>query len=197
MIKSISYDQNEILQSIISLHSPEGFDCDPTYGNGRFYAEIPQPKHKFDIDPQLPEVIQADSQCLPLEPKSINSIIIDPPFLTYVKQGRSHNNGSSIMASRFGGYYTYDDLIEHYQGTISEAHRILSKKGIMTFKCQDIIHNHRIHSTHTNVIHMAELEGFRLLDMFILAAKHRMPTRKGKQRHARIYHSYFLVFKKL
>jgi hypothetical protein len=35
--------------------------------------------------------------------------------------------------------------------------------------------------------------------MFILAANHRMPSpnRAGAQKHARIFHSYFLVFKRL
>lgn len=67
----------------------------------------------------------------------------------------------------------------------------------MVFKCQDIIHNHRMHCTHYNVIKWAECEGFRLVDLFILTAKSRMPgPQKGKQRHARVWHSYFLVFEK-
>lgn len=68
----------------------------------------------------------------------------------------------------------------------------------MIFKCQDIIHNHRMHCTHSKVIAWAEECGMRLLDLFILAAKHRLPApnRGGQQKHARIYHSYFLVFEK-
>jgi DNA modification methylase len=74
-----------------------------------------------------------------------------------------------------------------------ECFRVLKNKGIMVFKCQDIIHNHRLHSTHVNVINWAN-GFFRLKDMFILNAKHRMPMPNQKtQKHARIYHSYFLI----
>jgi hypothetical protein len=54
-----------------------------------------------------------------------------------------------------------------------------------------------MHATHVNVCNWAEHEGFRLLDLFILPAKSRMPgPQKGTQRHARVFHSYFLVFVK-
>jgi len=77
-------------------------------------------------------------------------------------------------------------------------HRVLKKKGIMVIKCQDIIHNHKMHCTHVNVINWAA-GMFRLKDLFVLPAKHRMPSpnRKGVQKHARIFHSYFLVLEKL
>lgn len=196
-IKSISDNQDEILNNIISLHCPDGIECDVTYGNGVFYKNIKQPIFKFDIDPQCDDVDEASSDCLPLADRCINSIMFDPPFLTYVRQGRE-GNGNMIMSNRFAGYWTYDELSDHYQNTIVEAQRVLKKNGILIVKCQDIIHNHKMHCTHVNVIDWAEWNEFRLLDLFILAAKHRLPApnRKGKQKHARIFHSYFLVFKK-
>jgi hypothetical protein len=134
---------------------------------------------------------------LPLGPATIASCVFDPPFLTYVKNGRDHKAGSVAMSARYGGYYTYDELEDHYRGTISEAYRVLKPKGVLVFKCQDIIHNHKIHCTHFRVILMAEIEGFRLKDLFILTAKSRMPgPQKGQQQHARVFHSYFLVFEK-
>lgn len=87
------------------------------------------------------------------------------------------------------------DLERHYRGTLQEAYRVLKPRGKMVFKCQDVIHNHRMHCTHLNVLNWAE--GFRLLDMFVLVAKHRMPgPQKGQQRHARVWHSYFLVLER-
>lgn len=195
--RSVSDDQTEILRSIIALHCPNGFDCDMSYGNGAFYKNIAGPRLKFDISPQVEGVKIGDSRNLPLEPKSIQSLVFDPPFLTYIKNGRSHKGGKVAMSARFGGYYTYGELEDHYRDSISEAYRVLGKKGKLVFKCQDIIHNHRMHCTHVRVIQMAELEGFRLADLFVLVANHRMPgPQKGKQRHARIFHSYFLVFEK-
>mgnify|MGYP003346622545 CR=1 FL=1 len=195
IVKSVSDNQDEIINGIIKLHCPDGIECDVTYGNGVFYKNIQEPKYKFDIDPQCDGVIQASSIELPLEDKSINSLMFDPPFLTYVRQGRE-GNGSMIMFNRFAGYWTYDELADHYRATINEAHRVLKHKGILIVKCQDIIHNHKLHCTHANVINWVAGCDLRLLDMFILTAKHRLPApnRQGKQKHARIFHSYFLVF---
>jgi len=166
-VRSFYFDQDEILRGIIKLYCPDGFECDMTYGNGTFWRNIPRPKYCYDIDPQKPEAVKADSQLLPHDPESLQNVVFDPPFLTYVKKGRGHANGKVAMTARFGGYYRYDELEEHYRHTISEAYRVLKPKGIMVFKCQDIIHNHR------------------------------MPgPQKGTQRHARVWHSYFIVLEK-
>jgi tRNA G10 N-methylase Trm11 len=197
-IQSVSYDQEYIIKSIMELCGIERFDADLTYANGSFWKNLPHPHLKFDIDPQTPDTIQANSMFLPIAQSSIQSVMFDPPFLTYIKQGREHN---SVMGRRFSGYYKYDELETHYSGTIFEAHRVLKKGGVFVIKCQDIIHNHKMHCTHMNVMKWAEGR-FRLKDLFILAAKNRMPipqaagTKKKVQRHARIHHSYFLVLEK-
>lgn len=199
MIRSVEYSQTDILKSIMSLEQIERFDADISYGNGKFYQDIPEPLHVFDIDPQSDHVVQASSTDLPCDDQAFGSIVFDPPFLTYVKAARDHN---SIMAKRFGGYWRYDELEQHYKETLVEAHRVLKKKGVLVFKCQDIIHNHKMHPTHINVVNWAN-GLFRLKDLFILPAKHRMPIpeqkgmKKKQQKHARIFHSYFLVLQKL
>jgi len=198
MIRSVYYNQEDILRGIVSLHCPDGFDCDITYGNGSFYKNLPEPRLKFDIDPQKEGVRRACSTNLPLESDTVSSIVFDPPFLTYVKAAREHD---SIMAKRFGGYWRYDELEKHYKATIKEVGRVLVLGGVLVVKCQDIIHNHSLHCTHANVIGWADEEGLRIADLFVLPAKARMPMpeKDGEatriQRHARIYHSYFLVFK--
>lgn len=197
VIKSVEHDQFEILQGIMQLHCPDGFDCDMTYGNGQFWKKIPQPRLKFDIDPQVDGVERACSTSLPVKARSLKSVVFDPPFLTYVRKGRD-GNGAMIMANRFSGYWRYEELEDHYRETISEAYRVLQPGGIMVFKCQDIIHNHKMHCTHANVIFWAEMEGFRLADLFVLPAARRLPApnKKGLQKHARIFHSYFLVLER-
>lgn len=193
MIKSVNYDQSEILRDIISLHVPGGFECDLTYGNGSFYKNVNPPALCFDKEPLSKHVIAACSTSIPLKDESVSSVVFDPPFLTYIKSGRNHK---SIMGKRFSGYWRYSELEDHYQKTIADACRVLKKKGVLVFKCQDIIHNHKLHSTHINVVNWAK-DMFRLKDMFILAAKNRMPVGvTHKQQHARIYHSYFLVLEK-
>jgi len=199
MIRSVSHDQDEILQSIVGMHCPDGIDVDLTYGNGCFYEKIGEPKNKFDISPQVSGVIAACSTNVPLPSMSVVSVVFDPPFLTYIKAGREHG---SIMAKRFSGYWRYDELVDHYTKTIAEANRVLRDGSIFVIKCQDIIHNHKMHATHVNVVRWCEENGMRLLDLYVLVAKHRMgmPEQDGavkrKQKHARVFHSYFLVFKK-
>ncbi len=101
------------------------------------------------------------------------------------------------MAKRFSGFWGYGELSVFYMKTIVEAYRVLANKGIFVVKCQDIIHNHKMHCTHLNVVNWSE-RFFRLKDLFILAAKSRMPVAGvKKQQHARIYHSYFLVLEKI
>lgn len=197
VIRSVYDNQDDILNAILKLHCPEGYQCDLTYGNGSFWKNIVRPSFCIDVEPLYPNVIQASSMMVPVSNGTFSNVVFDPPFLTYVKNGREHKGGNVAMTKRFGGYWSYDELEDHYKHTISECHRILQDKGKLIFKCQDIIHNHKMHCTHQMVINMCESEGFRLLDLFILAAKHRMPSpQKGTQRHARIFHSYFLVFLK-
>lgn len=201
MIRSVYYEQDEILKSIMTLCEIERFDADVTYGNGKFYDSIQHPLFKFDISPQVEDVTECSSDDLPLLDGQINSLVFDPPFLTYVRAARE-GNGNMIMAKRFGGYWRYDELEDHYKKTLIEANRVLGKRGIMVFKCQDIIHNHKMHCTHINVMKWSE-GLFRLKDLFILPAKSRMPipqqegTKKKVQKHARIFHSYFMVLEKI
>jgi hypothetical protein len=194
MIKSLSYSQDEILESIKTLYCPNGFEVDLTYGNGGFWKTLERPKYCFDKEVLADFVIEADSTNIPLPNDSVSSVVFDPPFLTYINKGREHN---SIMGKRFGGYWTYDELRDHYTKTINECSRILKKKGILVFKCQDIIHNHKFHPTHLGVMISAEVLGFDTKDIFVLGATHKMPVNtKGKQQHARVYQSYFLVLEK-
>lgn len=198
MIRSVEYDQSVILNDILRLNDIDCFEIDLSYGKGQFYKKVPEPVLKIDIDPQNPSVSKGCSTSTGLPEGAFGALVFDPPFLTYIKEARQHG---SIMAKRFGGYWAYSELEAHYKGTLKEAYRLLRKKGILVFKCQDIIHNHKMHATHINVVNWAE-NLFRLKDLFILPAKHRMPmpqgdTAKRVQKHARVYHSYFLVLEKL
>ena len=199
--RSVCENQNDILTAILAMHCPEGFDADLTFGNGSFWKKHTRPRLCFDVTPLHEGVIQATSCALPRDAESLQNVVFDPPFLTYVKNGRDHNS-KVAMTARFGGYWTYGQLTEHYTGTLDECARVLRKGGKVVFKCQDVIHNHRMHCTHANVIQWGIERGFRLRDLFVLAAKSRMPMptpKSGKysQRHARVWHSYFLVLEKV
>tara|TARA_B100002003_G_scaffold13338_2_gene11304 strand:- start:670 stop:1347 length:678 start_codon:yes stop_codon:yes gene_type:complete len=196
--RSVSDSQREILKAIQFLHCPDGFEVDASFGNGSFYASPEEwPTYRFDADDTLSNCVPACSTRLPLPEGSVASVVFDPPFLTYVRAART-GNGRMVMAKRFSGYWRYDELEQHYRDSLREFARILRRKGVVVFKCQDIIHNHKMHATHLNVVAWAAEHGFRLKDLFVLTAKHRMPrpNRKGPPQHARIHHSYFLVLEK-
>jgi hypothetical protein len=193
--RSYSFDQREILDWVRYLHCPDGFDVDASWGNGSFYRSVAEwPSRRFDIDPTRKDCEVASSDRLPIDDGAVGSVIFDPPFLTYVRAART-GNGEMVMAKRFGGYWAYSDLEAHYRASLSEFARVLRSKGVLVFKCQDIVHNHKLHSTHINVVDWAAGNGFRLKDNFVLLAKHRMPrpNRRGPPKHARVFHSNFLV----
>jgi hypothetical protein len=105
------------------------------------------------------------------------------------------------MNGRFSGYWTYQKLLADYSAAISEAFRILKPGGIFVFKVQDCVHNHALQATHCRVWLLAEKKGFRLQDLFVLVAPNRLTTRAAShgrqtQRHARVFHCFFLVFEK-
>jgi hypothetical protein len=195
--RSVYESQDDILSAIQRLHCPLGYELDATYGNGGFWEKLARPKLCFDLNPAGPFVKQGDFRNLPLAACSIQSMVLDPPFLTYVKPSK---NG--IMNSRFSGYWTYEHLLEDYSAAISEAHRILKHKGMLVFKCQDTVHNHALQLTHGRIWLLAEKKGFRLRDLFLLIAANRLPVLaaahgRQTQHHARVFHCYFLVFQKV
>lgn len=191
MIKSVSYSQYEILNNIIRLYCPDGFECDPTYSKGNFYKAIPEPKYKYDLQPQVDGVIASDCRSLPLSDSSIKSIIFDPPFI-----GASVNKGKpGIIKSRFGYYKNIPMLWAMYVDALKEFYRVLVVGGVLVFKCQDTIESSKQYLSSFKIIYEALSIGFYPKDMFILCAKNRLVSpSQMRQQHARKFHSYFLVF---
>ena len=196
LVRSVYEFQGDVLAAVEKLYSRSGFELDATYGNGGFWENLPRPKLCFDLIPTAPFVKKGDFRNLPLENCSVKSMVLDPPFLTYVKPSKR-----SVMGDRFCGFWSYQKLLADYSAAISEAFRILKPGAIFLFKVQDCVHNHALQATHCRVWLMAEKKGFRLKDLFVLVAPNRLPTRAAShgrqtQRHARVFHCFFLVFEK-
>ena len=193
IIKSVSESQSEILNNIIRLYCPMGFELDPTYSKGNFYKDVPEPKHKLDLHPQSGDVFEADSRRLPFNNSSVESIVFDPPFV-----GGSRKEGKpGIIKERFGYYKNVPILWRFYRDSLDEFFRILNPEGVLVFKCQDTIENGSQYLSHIEIINYAYSIGFYPLDLFILIANNRlMSPSQAVQQHARKYHSYFIVFKK-
>lgn len=194
LIKSISFSQTAILKSIIYLYLPGGkIQVDPCYNKGGFYqsGEIPEPDYIFDIEESYEKPETRDCRNLPYFDNVINSIIFDPPFLTY--PGKKLIKGMK----RFGSFRTQRELSRMYRQSEKEFYRVLRPGGILIVKCQDGTYGPYFVCTHVNdVINPCVELGFRQLDLFILLSKGRAENRKGTQRMSRKYHSYFIVFEK-
>ena len=165
---------------------------------GKLSALIPygQASDKFDINPQVPGVIQASADDLPIENESVSSIMFDPPFLP---NRNLKTNNIGIMRKRFKSIGEKDcdfsELFDFYKSSTREFYRILNKKGVLVFKCQDST-NSKFFASHVKVYNYAIECGFEAIDLFILLAKSVLIRTDLKQRHARKYHSYFWVFQK-
>ncbi len=193
MIKTINDNQTNLIKDILNLHCPNGIDLDPTYSKGNFYKNIAEPKLKSDLFPRHADVIGSDASNLWLEDSSINSIMFDPPFIA----GHTKDKPTGIIGERFHGFRYIPDLWDWYDKCLVEFHRVLKKDGVLIFKCQDTISSGKQWLSHVHIINKAEEIGFYSKDLFILTAKSRIIGHNHQiQKHARKFHSYFLVFVK-
>lgn len=196
VIKTTSYEQLEILENITNLYlNGESFDLDPTYSKGKFYesGRVAQPRIKSDLIPRFDDVNEWDASELKLHSNSIGSICFDPPFIV----GHTKDKPTGIIGERFHGFRYIKDLWEWYDKCLSEFYRVLDKNGVLVFKCQDTVSSGKQYLSHVHIINEAEKLGFYCRDMFILNAKNRIIGHNHhNQKHARKFHSYFLVFEK-
>lgn len=192
IVKSTSTNQDEILANILKLYtSADTFNCDLTYSIGVFYRNIPQPQLKYDKYPQVEGVKQLN-EAHNIVKGSLNSVIFDLPFIT--KQGAEVEK--SAIANRFNCFHSAGEMLETNDLMLALSHKILKKKGVLTVKTMDTCYAGKQIWVSDYVIQKATDMGFELLDKFILLSNKRHLRFTGEQRHARKYHSYFLVFVK-
>lgn len=201
LIKTISYDQSEIIKWILQLHVPNHkIDCDPTYSKGNFYNNtgVTPPKYKFDIFPQSKDVEYGDSRKLPLGNESIECMMFDPPFLATTGKSLKTDDDSNKINKRFGVYPSEKELHQFYIDSMKEAYRVLKDNGILIFKCQDKISSGKQYMSHCFIYNEAVKIGFYPKDLFVLLAKNRLIAdwQTKNQKNARKFHSYFWVFDK-
>jgi tRNA G10 N-methylase Trm11 len=190
--KSVFENEQELLKALIDIHlNGNDIELDPMYFKGNFYKNgVKEPRLKFDICPKVLGVKKADARNLPLPNNSINSMILDPPFMF-----GGHGKQKEYYSSKTHGILTWKELQELYQGILKEAFRILKRNGTLIFKCQDYTDN-KTTMTHCLVWQWATQIGFYAKDLAILyLSKGKIINPKLKQRHLRKVHSYFWIFK--
>ena len=191
--KSVFENEQELLKAIIDIHlEGKDIECDPMYFKGNFYKDgVNRPKYIFDINPQVAECRKADAMFLSLDDKSLNSIILDPPFLFGI-HGKTKNYYSAKTHTIFKDL---KELKTIYWCIIQEAGRVLKKKGILIFKCQDYTDS-KTTMTHTIVKEYADTEEFYAKDLAILVKPNKIYNPNTIQRHLRKIHTYFWIFQK-
>lgn len=192
MLPSVYNGEQELLKSIIGLYAPTGIQLDPMYFKGNFYKEISHPEKIYDINPQVESCLKGDARNLDILSNSISCMILDPPFLFEIRN-RINNNYSVNTHGIFKGFQELESV---YKDILKEAYRILKKKGILFFKCQDFT-DAKTTMTHCFVWQWANELGFYAEDLAILnLPKNKIYNSQLVQRHLRKVHSYFWVFKK-
>lgn len=196
-IKSISFNEQEIIRDILYLHSSNNkIELDPCYSIGEFYKHgVDKPDYKFDLNPQTEDTIKAKSSDLPIEDNTINTIMFDPPFVISGQPNGNDKEGSSIIATRFTGFRSWPELKNMYRNSLKEFYRILKDDGIVIFKCQDTVASGKNHFTHCWVMNEAIETGYYPKDLFVLLSKNRIMDGR-KQQHARKFHCYYWVLQK-
>lgn len=194
VVKSIQNSDRDVLAAVIIMFlKGENFELDPCYSTGKFYEDLERPNIKYDKTPTSTEITQNDiMNGLPLIGNSIRSIVFDPPFM-FGTHGQTKNN---IMTKRFTMFDSWQELEDMYKKSLQEFYRVLTKGGIVAFKCQDYTDS-RTTLTHCYVHNWAIESGFKIEDLFIMAFKGgRVWNSNLTQKHARKYHSYWLILKK-
>ena len=193
--KSVFNNEQELIKTILEIHNNgKDIECDPMYNKGMFYkALLNKPKYRFDINAtkQNYDAIDGDATNLPLATETLESIILDPPFM-FGSHGQTKNN---VINKRYTMFDTYEELENCYKGILKESYRVLKKNGILIFKCQDYTDS-KTTMTHCKVYEWATELGFYAKDIAILVIPNKIYNGNTKQRHLRKVHSYFWVFVK-
>ena len=189
-IKSISYNQDEILAWIMQLYNGrQPFDCDLTASKCVFWNTLPLPKNLFDIYPQI-EGVKHLSETDHLDNECFSSIIFDLPFIV--------STGSTCrIKTRFSYFKSEDELYKANDNMLKLSFRLLKNKGLLVVKTMDISNNGKQLWVSDYVLSQAQIMGFELIDKFILLSNLRLFYKTHRQHIARKYHSYFFVFKKI
>ena len=154
VISSIGFDEDEIIRDLLYLHSEnKKIDLDPTYSIGNFYKSkrVPNPTWRIDINPQVKGVMKGDSGDLNMiDDDKLLTIMFDPPF---VMSGKTK---PGKISTRFSSFEDFDELKEMYTRSLMEFYRILKKKGIVIFKCQDVVRGRKQYFTHACLLYTSD-----------------------------------------
>lgn len=189
-------NEQDCIKALLDIHNAgNDIELDPMYNQGMFYKSVlNKPKFRYDLNATKNgyDAQQGDATDLPLPDNSISCMILDPPFM-FGTHGQTKNN---VINKRYTMFDTFDEMKECYKNILKESYRVLDKKGILIFKCQDYTDS-KTTMTHCLVWQWAIENGFYPKDIAILnLPKAKIYNSNLKQKHLRKTHCYFWVFEK-
>jgi hypothetical protein len=179
-----------VFGDVLALYVPDGADIlDMTYGHGNFWRLVDRSKYNLVTNDWLvPADYAQDFRRMSLADTSFDCIVLDPPYM----------HGGATVKDSINKVYrnqntSHESVIRLYAGGMLEAARMLRKSGRLVLKCQDEIESGQQRLSHVELIHLGELFGFKLLDLFVVVQPSTPAMRESYQKTARKNHSYFLV----
>lgn len=203
-------NNEDLFPMILSLYVPIGSHiADVTYGKGVFWKKV----NKSDYTLFFSDIKTGiDCRSLPYDDKSMDCVVIDPPYMEGLYRRKSDHLAGNGTFSSFREAYSdgsiynsnenapkyHDAVLAMYYSAGKEAIRVLKNKGIIIVKCQDEVSANKQRLTHVEIINEYTKYGLRVEDLFVMVRNNKpnISTLK-KQVHARKNHSYFLVFRKI
>ena len=178
----------DLMPHIFELYVPVGSRvADVTHGKGVFWHKIDSTKYDLLASDLLTGV---DFRHLPYEDRSIDCLVLDPPYMHGGMGVKESINSCYQNASVARGHKS---IIRLYAEGILEAARVLRKKGILILKCQDETEGNKQRFSHMELKELLELLGFEILDLFVLVSQSMPMMRHKYQKSARKNHSYAIV----
>lgn len=192
----------DLFPNILRLYAGTGDRiADVTYGKGVFWKNVDLALYDCfftDLaeDAGVPAIGGVDMTNLPYDNKSIDMVVIDPPYRPRTARLRTDFNRDLDDRYRLGrDLKTQVQVLNLYRAGMVEAERVLVDGGILVVKCQDAVESGRQCWMHIDIFSIAASLGFFGEDLFVLVTTISVTDRR-RQQHARKNHSFFWVFRK-
>ena len=121
-------------------------------------------------------------------------IIFDPPWGTFSTTRRKDGIATNYECPAWG---SVDAFYDFCCDAMEEARRILKPKGILIVKCQDAVNGGKKHWITHKIRYDAEIRcNFDTVDQIVQVQKTDPKPPRGIQRHVKMKHSVYWVFRK-
>jgi hypothetical protein len=193
-------DSSEVFPKVLDLWVPQNsWVYDMTYGKGTFWRHINgkyQPQYRLksnDIDPDLDTDACEDCRTTGEPVAWWDAVVFDPPWGTFSTTSRKDGIAENYNCPAWG---SVDKFLQFCSDTAFEAKRILKRQGIFIVKCQDSVNSGKRHWISNTIMDNCAIIGLIPVDRFVQMQKAAPVESHGTQRHSRLNHSFYLVFRK-